>query len=73
MQTARDRRAAVLDPAWQRRQGAAMADRSYSFTTMALGEAEHAAQRGEVPVGAVIVGPDGAEVLARAGNRVEAL
>jgi tRNA(adenine34) deaminase len=38
----------------------------------ALAEAEAAAARGEVPVGAVIVGPDGA-VLARAGNRTREL
>ena len=38
----------------------------------ALLEAEHAAARGEVPVGAVLVGPDGA-VLASAGNRTEEL
>lgn len=38
----------------------------------ALAEAEAAAARGEVPVGAVITGPDGA-VLAVAGNRVEEL
>jgi len=37
----------------------------------ALAEARLAAARGEVPVGAVMLGPDGA-VLARAGNRVEA-
>ena len=37
----------------------------------ALGEARAAAERGEVPVGAVIVGPDGT-VLAEAGNRTEA-
>ncbi len=37
----------------------------------ALGEARAAAERGEVPIGAVIVGPDGA-VLAAAGNRTEA-
>jgi tRNA(Arg) A34 adenosine deaminase TadA len=37
----------------------------------ALDEARAAAARGEVPIGAVIVGPDGA-VLAAAGNRVEA-
>ena len=37
----------------------------------ALGEARAAAERGEVPVGAVIVGPDGT-VLAAAGNRTEA-
>ncbi|QQS15173.1 MAG: nucleoside deaminase [Rhodospirillales bacterium] len=39
---------------------------------LALAEARDAAARGEVPVGAVVTGPDGA-VLARAGNRVEAL
>ncbi|MEQ8331702.1 nucleoside deaminase [Nisaea sp.] len=38
----------------------------------ALAEAEAAAARGEVPVGAVVTGPDGA-VLAVAGNRVEEL
>ena len=38
---------------------------------LALAEARAAAQRGEVPIGAVIVGPDGA-VLATAGNRTEA-
>lgn len=38
---------------------------------LALREARLAAERGEVPVGAVIVGPDGA-VLAAAGNRTEA-
>lgn len=37
----------------------------------ALGEARAAAERGEVPIGAVIVGPDGA-ILAAAGNRTEA-
>ncbi len=38
---------------------------------IALAEARTAAARGEVPVGAVVLGPDGA-VLARAGNEVEA-
>jgi len=38
----------------------------------ALQQARLAAARAEVPVGAVIVGPDGA-VLAEAGNQVEAL
>src|SRR6185312_10515011 len=38
---------------------------------LALEEARAAAARGEVPVGAVVLGPDGA-ILARAGNRVEA-
>jgi tRNA(adenine34) deaminase len=37
----------------------------------ALAEARAAAARGEVPIGAVIVGPDGT-VLAEAGNRTEA-
>jgi len=38
---------------------------------MALAEARAAAARGEVPVGAVVTGPDGS-VLGRAGNEVEA-
>ncbi|MGH7159149.1 MAG: nucleoside deaminase [Acetobacteraceae bacterium] len=37
---------------------------------IALEEARAAERRGEVPVGAVVLGPDGA-ILARAGNRVE--
>jgi tRNA(Arg) A34 adenosine deaminase TadA len=37
----------------------------------ALAQARAAAERGEVPIGAVIVGPDGA-VLAEASNRTEA-
>ncbi len=38
---------------------------------IALEEARRALARGEVPVGAVVIGPDGT-VLARAGNQVEA-
>lgn len=38
----------------------------------ALAEAEAAARRGEVPVGAVVTGPDGS-ILAADGNRVEEL
>ena len=38
---------------------------------LALAEARAAAARGEVPVGAVLLGPDGA-VLAQAGNQTEA-
>ena len=38
---------------------------------LALDEARAAAARGEVPVGAVVLGPDGA-ILASAGNAVEA-
>ena len=37
---------------------------------IALAEARSAAARGEVPVGAVLLGPDGA-ILAQAGNEVE--
>jgi tRNA(Arg) A34 adenosine deaminase TadA len=36
---------------------------------LALAEAKSAAQRGEVPVGAVLTGPDGA-LLAQDGNRI---
>lgn len=46
-----------------------------SFTShmdTALSEARAAAARGEVPVGAVIIGPDG-NVLAQAGNRTREL
>jgi tRNA(adenine34) deaminase len=39
-----------------------------SFMEMALVEARQVALRGEVPVGAVVVGPGG-EVLGRSGNR----
>jgi tRNA(Arg) A34 adenosine deaminase TadA len=39
------------------------------FMQMALEEARAAGRRGEVPVGAVLVGPDGG-VLARTGNRI---
>jgi tRNA(Arg) A34 adenosine deaminase TadA len=42
-----------------------------SAMELALREAEAAAARGEVPVGAVVLAADGT-VLARAGNRVEA-
>lgn len=43
-----------------------------SFMDLALAEAEAASDRGEVPVGAVLVGPSGM-VLARAGNRMREL
>ncbi len=43
-----------------------------SHMDAALAEAEAAAARGEVPVGAVLVGPDG-DVLAVAGNRMREL
>jgi tRNA(adenine34) deaminase len=42
------------------------------FMQIALQEAESAAARGEVPVGAVLVSDHG-EILARAGNRTEEL
>ncbi|GAA6163165.1 nucleoside deaminase [Pelagimonas sp. KU-00592-HH] len=43
-----------------------------SFMHIALEEARAAADRGEVPVGAVVVSPAG-EVVARAGNRTREL
>ncbi len=43
-----------------------------SFMDQALAEARAAAARGEVPVGAVVVSPDGV-VVARAGNRTREL
>ena len=43
-----------------------------SHMDLALTEARAAGARGEVPVGAVIAGPDGA-VIARAGNRMREL
>ena len=43
-----------------------------SHMDAALAEARAAAARGEVPVGAVVVGPDG-RVLAVAGNRTREL
>ncbi len=46
-------------------------ERDRYFMAMALAEAAEAAERGEVPVGAVLV--RGVEVLARAGNRCEEL
>lgn len=50
----------------------AMSTDHETMMTRALAEAEAAAERGEVPVGAVVTGPDGA-LLAAAGNRVEEL
>lgn len=44
-----------------------MNERWQELMDLALEEAEMAAARGEVPVGAVIAGPDG-DVIARAGN-----
>ncbi|MCA3443917.1 MAG: nucleoside deaminase [Rhodobacter sp.] len=43
-----------------------------SHMEIALAEARAAAERGEVPVGAVIVAPDG-RIMARAGNRTRQL
>ena len=43
-----------------------------SHMDLALEEARAAARRGEVPVGAVVAGPDG-QVLAQAGNRTREL
>ncbi|MCG5242214.1 nucleoside deaminase [Azospirillum doebereinerae] len=44
-----------------------------SYMDLAFEDAEAAAARGEVPVGAVIVDPATGSVLARAGNRTEEL
>ena len=43
-----------------------------NYMDLALAEAHDAAQRGEVPVGAVVVGADGS-VIASAGNQTRAL
>lgn len=45
----------------------------HRYMRMALEEAEAAAARGEVPVGAVIVDAASRTVLARCGNRIEEL
>jgi tRNA(Arg) A34 adenosine deaminase TadA len=47
-------------------------ERDQGHMLRALSEAEAAAKRGEVPIGAVVVGPDGA-LLAAAGNRTREL
>ena len=49
-----------------------MSKRDMEMMVLALDEARQAATRGEVPVGAVIVGPDG-RALASTGNRIEEL
>jgi tRNA(adenine34) deaminase len=49
-----------------------MTKRAETPMALAFDEAEKAGWRGEVPVGAVLVGPDGA-VVAAAGNEVERL
>ena len=43
------------------------------YMTLAVDEARAAADRGEVPVGAIIVDSGSGDVLSRAGNRVEEL
>jgi tRNA(adenine34) deaminase len=48
---------------------ARMTDWKSPMMALALEEAEAAARRGEVPVGAVLTGPDGAPI-ARDGNRI---
>jgi tRNA(Arg) A34 adenosine deaminase TadA len=47
-------------------------ERDQGHMRRALSEAEAAGQRGEVPIGAVVVGPDGA-LIAAAGNRTREL
>ena len=46
-----------------------MKEQDEAMIDLALGEAEAAETRGEVPIGAVLVSPKG-EVLAKGGNRV---
>lgn len=46
---------------------------SITFMSEALAEARAAAERGEVPIGAVIVDPKTKEIVARAGNRTREL
>ena len=41
-----------------------------NWIAIALAEAEAAAARGEVPVGAVLVGPNAGELIASAGNQI---
>ena len=43
------------------------------YMTLAIDEARAAANRGEVPVGAIIVDSGSGDVMSRAGNRVEEL
>tara|TARA_B100000029_G_scaffold422224_2_gene428835 strand:- start:1622 stop:2155 length:534 start_codon:yes stop_codon:yes gene_type:complete len=47
-----------------------MPEEPISYMRLALEEAEEASQRGEVPVGAVIVDPTTNDVIATAGNRI---
>ena len=49
------------------------AARAPGFMALALAEAERAGERGEVPVGAVVVEAGTGALLAAAGNRVEEL
>ena len=50
-----------------------MPDDAQTYMQLALAQAEKAAAAGEVPVGAVLVDAGSGEVIASAGNRVEAL
>ena len=47
-----------------------MTDDDTRWMSIALVEAEAAAVRGEVPVGAVLVGPEPGEMLGASGNRI---
>jgi|SRR6185437_1280701 len=53
-----------------RKQPELRADRVPDPMAVAMSEARQAAERAEVPVGAVVIGPDG-RLLASAGNRTE--
>lgn len=43
------------------------------YMTFALEEARHAAARGEVPIGAILVDPASGQIIARNGNRTREL
>jgi tRNA(Arg) A34 adenosine deaminase TadA len=60
-----------LGPSFSPVYGAAMNKVNLSPMARAFAEAEAAARRGEVPVGAVVVDGSTGEVLAAAGNRTE--
>lgn len=47
-------------------------EKAPDFMALALSEAQSAADRGEVPVGAVLVNPADSSVVAAAGNQIEA-
>ncbi len=61
-----------IDLAVSRTRAACVGMAFRSHMDIALNEAHAASTRGEVPVGAALIGPDG-DILARAGNRMREL